>query len=97
VEGTGSYGAGLTRSLRAAGIAVVEINRPHAHTRARRGKTYAIDAEGAAVPHRTQDRVQLAAADLNPAIGGPGCPADGPKRSSISSLGSWLTWPDRPE
>jgi transposase len=48
VEGTGSYGAGLTRTLRAAGVPVVEINRPHAHTRARRGTTDAIDAEAAA-------------------------------------------------
>ena len=28
VEGTGSYGAGLTRYLRAAGISVVEVERP---------------------------------------------------------------------
>lgn len=48
VEGSGSYGAGLTRHLHAAGITVVEVNRPHAHTRARRGKTDAIDAEAAA-------------------------------------------------
>ena len=48
VEGTGSYGAGLTRTLRAAGVQVIEINRPHAHTRARRGKTDAIDAKAAA-------------------------------------------------
>lgn len=48
VEGAGSYGAGLTRYLRAAGVKVIEINRPHAHTRARRGKNDAIDAEAAA-------------------------------------------------
>lgn len=48
VEGSGSYGAGLTRYLQACGIAVVEVNRPHAHTAARRGKTDAIDAEAAA-------------------------------------------------
>ena len=48
VEGSGCYGAELTRHLQAAGIAVVEINRPHLHTRARRGKTDAIDAEAAA-------------------------------------------------
>jgi transposase len=28
VEGTGAYGAGLTRQLRAAGVTVVEVNRP---------------------------------------------------------------------
>jgi transposase len=48
VESPGSYGAGLTRHLRAAGVTVVEVNRPHAHTRNRRGKNDAIDAEAAA-------------------------------------------------
>jgi transposase len=48
VEGSGSYGAGLTRHLQAAGLTVVEVNRPHAHMRARRGKNDAIDAEAAA-------------------------------------------------
>jgi transposase len=48
VEGTSSYGAELTRQLRAAGIKVIEVNQPHAHTRSRRGKSDAIDAEAAA-------------------------------------------------
>jgi transposase len=48
VEGTGSYGAELTRHLGAAGVKVVEVNQPHAHTRSRRGKSDAIDAEAAA-------------------------------------------------
>ena len=48
VEGSGAYGAALTRYLRAAHVVVVEVNRPHAHTRARRGKNDAIDAEAAA-------------------------------------------------
>jgi transposase len=48
VEGTSSYGAELTRHLRTAGIRVVEVNQPHAHTRNRRGKSDAIDAEAAA-------------------------------------------------
>lgn len=48
IEGTGSYGAGLTRHLRAAGVSVIEVNQPHAHTRARRGKSDAVDAEAAA-------------------------------------------------
>jgi len=47
-EGSGSDGAGLTRHLRAVGVTVIEINRPHPHTRARRGKNDAIDAEAAA-------------------------------------------------
>lgn len=48
IEGSGSYGAGLTRYLQASGISVVEVNRPHTYTAARRGKTDAIDAEAAA-------------------------------------------------
>jgi transposase len=48
VESTGSYAAGLTRHLVAEGVRVLEVNQPHAHTRRRRGKTDAIDAELAA-------------------------------------------------
>ena len=33
VEGTGSYGAGLTRYLQVAGIKVVEVDRPDRRTR----------------------------------------------------------------
>src|SRR5215217_1760429 len=40
--------AGLTRYLREHGVAVVEVNQPHAHTRRRRGKSDPIDAEMAA-------------------------------------------------
>lgn len=48
VESTGSYAAGLTRYLHATGMKVIEVNQPHAHARARRGKSDAIDAEMAA-------------------------------------------------
>ncbi|HET8660365.1 MAG TPA: transposase [Micromonosporaceae bacterium] len=48
VEGTGAYGAGLTRVLHAASVTVVEVNRPDRATRRRRGKTDAVDAEAAA-------------------------------------------------
>jgi transposase len=48
VESTASYGAGLTRQLRAAGVCVIEVNRPHRQLRYRRGKTDVLDAEGAA-------------------------------------------------
>ncbi len=48
VEGTGSYGAGLTRHLLDQGISVVEAVRPNRQTRRRRGKTDAIGAETAA-------------------------------------------------
>lgn len=48
VELTGSYGAGLTRYLTAAGVAVAEVNTTDKATRARRGKDDAIDAVAAA-------------------------------------------------
>jgi transposase len=48
VESTGSYGAALARSLANAGLRVVEVNQPHAHTRSRRGKDDTIDAEASA-------------------------------------------------
>jgi transposase len=37
--GTGSYGAGLARHLAAAGVRVVEVDRPDRQDRARRGKS----------------------------------------------------------
>jgi transposase len=48
VEGTGSYGAGLSRALQAAGYRVIEVNRPDRSTRRRLGKSDPIDAEAAA-------------------------------------------------
>lgn len=39
VEGTGSYGAGLARYLRAAGVEVVEVDRPNRQARRRAGKS----------------------------------------------------------
>ncbi len=48
IEGTGSYGAGLSRSLLAKGHNVVEVTRPHRQLRYTQGKTDTLDAEGAA-------------------------------------------------
>ncbi len=48
VEGTGSYGAGLTRHLHRAGIAVVEVDRPNRQRRRRKGKSDPEDAVAAA-------------------------------------------------
>jgi transposase len=48
VEGTGSYGAGLSRWLAAAEITVLEVNRPDRSDRRRRGKSDPIDAINAA-------------------------------------------------
>jgi transposase len=48
IEGTGCFGAGLTRFLRAEGQVVVEVNRPDRAARRRRGKSDPLDAEAAA-------------------------------------------------
>jgi transposase len=48
VEGTGAYGAGLSRYLRGVGVTIVEVNRPNRQMRRRRGKSDAVDAEAAA-------------------------------------------------
>lgn len=49
VEGTGSYGAGLTRELAAAGFTVIEIIRQNRQARRLRGKSDPIDAHQAAL------------------------------------------------
>jgi transposase len=48
VEGTGSWGAGLTRYLLDHGVTVVEVDRPNRQARRRQGKSDVIDAEAAA-------------------------------------------------
>lgn len=48
IEGTGSYGAGLCRSLLAQGYNVIEVTRPNRQLRYTQGKTDSLDAEGAA-------------------------------------------------
>ena len=48
VEGTGSYGAGLTRHLHGRGVRVVEVDRPNRQRRRRHGKSDPQDAITAA-------------------------------------------------
>ena len=48
IEGTGSYGRGLATALGAAGIKIIEVNRPDRADRRRRGKSDTFDAEAAA-------------------------------------------------
>ena len=48
VEGTSSYGSGLTRFLEERRITVIEINRPDRSRRRSRGKSDPTDAESAA-------------------------------------------------
>ncbi len=59
VEGTGSYGAGLTRHLLGEGIHVVEVNRPDRQRRRRRGKSDTVDAEAAARAALNGDAVAI--------------------------------------
>nr|WP_052668095.1 transposase [Nitriliruptor alkaliphilus] len=49
IEGTGSYGAGLFRWLRARGISVIEVDRPDRKLRRQRGKDDITDAGGSPV------------------------------------------------
>ncbi|HIW30768.1 MAG TPA: IS110 family transposase [Candidatus Luteococcus avicola] len=48
VEGTGSYGAGVSRVLNAAGFRVLEVIRPNRQQRRAKGKSDPLDAEQAA-------------------------------------------------
>lgn len=57
IEGSGPYGAGLSRHLRAAGITVHEVMSPMRQARRRHGKLDSVDAEAAA-------RMVLAGHDL---------------------------------
>ena len=48
IEGTGSYGSGLTRHLRRRGVEVIEVDRPNREERRRNGKSDPLDAVEAA-------------------------------------------------
>lgn len=48
VEGTGAYGAELARTLRRAGLSVIEVDRPDRKTHRMKGKSDPIDAYAAA-------------------------------------------------
>ena len=48
IEGTNSYGAGLSRHLRETGVEIVEVIRPARQIRRMRGKSDEIDAYAAA-------------------------------------------------
>lgn len=48
VEATGTYGAGLLRYMRTAGVEVLEVTAPDKHDRRKRGKNDDLDAQNAA-------------------------------------------------
>ena len=60
VEGTGSYGAGLTRHLLGHQVAVVEVDRPNRQRRRRKGKSDPEDAVAAARAAQGGDATGLA-------------------------------------
>lgn len=60
VEGTSSYGVGITAAIAAAGIRVVEVNRTRPAERRRQGKTDRLDA------YRAARSVQSGEATTNP-------------------------------
>ncbi|WP_433385347.1 IS110 family transposase [Actinoplanes sp. CA-142083] len=59
VEGTGVYGAGLARRLRAAAVEVIEVDRPDRKTRRSQGKSDPIDAIAAAKTALAGERTGL--------------------------------------
>jgi transposase len=60
IEGTGSYGVGLTRFLHSNDVAVVEVDRPNRQRRRRRGKSDPQDAITAARAAQSGDSCGLA-------------------------------------
>lgn len=48
IEGTGAYGAGIARHLTAAGLRIIEVDRPDRRVRRQKGKSDPVDAEAAA-------------------------------------------------
>jgi transposase len=60
VEGTGAYGAGLTRRLRAEQVEVIEVDRPNRKTRRSQGKSDPLDAIAAAKTALAGERTGIA-------------------------------------
>jgi transposase len=75
IEGTGSYGAGLTRHMAAAGVRVVEVDRSDRQDRRRQGKSDPLDAVSAARAALSGRCGRRAAGTGRPGRGDPG--ADG--------------------
>jgi transposase len=67
IEGTGSYGKGLTRHLTDHGVTVIEVNRPDRATRRRKGKSDTQDAINAAAAVQSGDATATPKAATGPA------------------------------
>lgn len=82
IEGTGSYGAGLTRHLAKHDVTVLEVDRPDRSERRRKGKDDDLDAinaaRGSAPPttnHDSEVQGRRSRSPSNPASGTrPSCP-----------------------
>lgn len=59
IEGTGSYGAGLTRHLAKVGVTILEVDRPDRSDRRRKGKDDDLDAINAARAALHRDRTTI--------------------------------------
>lgn len=59
IEGTGSYGAGLTATLHERAVTVWEVSRPNRQRRRRHGKSDSADAEAAARAVLAMDMVSI--------------------------------------
>ena len=64
VEGTGAYGAGLSRFLRARDLEVIEVDRPNRQLRRRAGKSDTIEAARAALSGRASGIAKTADGDV---------------------------------
>jgi transposase len=67
IEGTNSYGKGLTRYLTDHGVTVIEVNRPDRATRRRKGKSDTQDAINAAAMVQSGDATATPKAATGPA------------------------------
>src|SRR6266702_107403 len=96
VEGTRSYGAGLARHLPAAGVRVVEVDRPDRQDRARQGKSDPLDAVSAARAALSgrasgvRRPVGVAGAGILSPMSGPWSAGQG-RRSDLSQAGSRMS------
>jgi hypothetical protein len=105
VEGTGAYGAEMARVLTAAGVTVIDVDRPDRKTRRMKGKSDPLDAYAAATSvlsgratctqePRRHDRGRTRAARHPPQRGQGSHPGDEPGGGSWTPTApSWTSWP----
>ena len=87
IEGTGSYGAGLTSAVQRRDIGVVEVMRTDRRDRRLRGKSDTLDAENAAVFNTCSARLMKDEPSISHAVSIP--PVDAVADSTSPRLGRW--------